>query len=352
MTTLNSVPSGLLSTVDTTGTLNIQTNSINALAIDTNQNATMNYVSAQNTFGFKNRIINGAMNIWQRNTSYTNSANANGYNTADRWNFFSGLGLPGVVSQASTGLQNFPYAIRAQRPSGNSSTANMALIQPIESINCRDLAGQTVTLSFQARCGSNYSPTNNGLVAAVVSGSGTDQGAGNLINSAWTSQLGQTTTVALTTSFQTYTYTITIPSGTNEVAVQFYNYPTGTAGTNDYFDVTAVQLEKGNIATPFEFRDYGRELILCQRYYAASYAYQQTYITSSGVAGISVPLPVTMRAAPTYTTLADASGNLSGANYTVGGGYPASYQVALLYSYGAAIGQATLSVSFKAVAEL
>jgi hypothetical protein len=91
---------------------------------------------------------------------------------------------------------------------------------------------------------------------------------------------------------------------------------------------------------------------LCQRYYSTAYGYQRTYITGNGIAGISVTMPVTMRAVPTYTTLAEGSSNLSTANYTYAGTVQAQQQYALIYASGAAIGVASLSVSFSASAEL
>jgi hypothetical protein len=75
------------------------------------------------------------------------------------------------------------------------------------------------------------------------------------------------------------------------------------------FYVTGVQLEKGNQATPFDFRDYGRELILCQRYYYqtipnATNATPTIYAASTNfTVGSIFPHPVTMRASPTITVL-------------------------------------------------
>ena len=88
---------------------------------------------------------------------------------------------------------------------------------------------------------------------------------------------------------------------------------TGTAGTNDYFEITGVQLETGSVATPFERRPYGTELQLCQRYcqkLAGDTAYTVVVqgsqsSTTSGVLTYNFCNP--MRASPTATfgTIAD-----------------------------------------------
>lgn len=294
-------------------------------------------LGAGNTSSFKNRIINGDMRIWQRGTSFTNTANTFQY-TADRWAVFSGAGLPAVNSQVTTGLSSFPYALRVQRPSGNTSTSNTVAIQEIESANCRDLAGQSVTISFQARAGANYSTASNSLSVWLVTGSGVDQGVQSAINSTWTSQLVQTTNVTLTTSFVSYTATFSIPAGTNEIALYFLTFPAGTAGTNDYFDVTGVQLEVGSQATSFDFRDYGRELIMCQRYYQGTQIYYGVKSVSAYTRQ-NVSLLVLMRTSPSVT-FNDMVGNASkisvfsagdvrtdNVNVIAVGGTPISFQI-------------------------
>jgi hypothetical protein len=83
----------------------------------------------------------------------------------------------------------------------------------------------------------------------------------------------------------------------------------GTSGATFY--ITGVQLEAGSVATPFERRDYGRELIMCQRYFqrwdSSADAFARvcagTCYTTNGFVGV-FNLPVTMRSAP---TLASAS---------------------------------------------
>jgi hypothetical protein len=282
MTTLNSVPSGLLSTVDTTGTLNIQTNSVNALAIDTNQNATMNYVSAQNTFGFKNRIINGAMVIDQRRggASFTPSNGGQQY-SVDRWSVQFDTAVTSVqrVSDAPTGFQNsLKVTITTATTSGQAF-----ICQNIEGYNWADImygsaSAKTVTASFWVK-----SSIPGTYTFAMEDNAGTRcYTATYVINTANTWQYvtvtipGETTGTnwqyttgyGVTAIFDLGCASVGTPNTWNTTDTKRASGAVQLALTvGATFQVTGVQLEKGSIATPFDYRDYGRELILCQRYY-------------------------------------------------------------------------------------
>lgn len=112
------------------------------------------------------------------------------------------------------------------------------------------------------------------------------------------------------------------------------------------------QLERAILPTSFDYRDITSELSRCQRYYATCYAYQQTYITSAGLAGISVSLPVRMRTTPTIAILSNISGNLTTPTFSSSGTSDAQATVVIVSANGTVVGQATLSVSFSATAEL
>jgi hypothetical protein len=251
-----------------------------------------NNISAVNSMGFRNRIINGDMRIDQRNAgaavTLTNSAFTY---TVDRWASATPLASSSTVTaqRVSSGLSSFPNALRILRGSGTYNS-NVTLIQEIETLNCQDLAGQTVTVSYWLRKGSAFSAS--GVYLQGISGSGTDQGILSANNGTWTNQaspvLISTTSSNISTSFTQFVVTWSIPAGTNELAFYFViNGFSGTGSANDFLDITGVQLEAGTVATPFERRDYGRELIMCQRYYEKSYPIGTVPGASSITSGMS-----------------------------------------------------------------
>ena len=225
--------------------------------------------SPPNSMGFRNRIINGNMAIDQRNAgaSVTLTA-ANFVYPVDRMYAFRASGTSGAVAQrVASGITPSGYALRVQRNNGDTATAALGFGQVIETANCGDLAGITVTFSFKARCGANFSAASSQITARIGTGTGTDQSAANFYNAAWTGQSNTNNTPTLTTSWQTFSYTITAGSSVSQIGVQFSATPVGTAGANDWFEITEIQVEAGSVASPFERIDYGRQLIQCQRYY-------------------------------------------------------------------------------------
>jgi hypothetical protein len=249
-----------------------------------------------------NPVLNSAFQIWQRGTTISPSGSV--IYTADRWTAYNNNMT--VSRQATGDTTNLPfiqYCARVQRTAGNTGTGAIYLINPFETINTIPYVGKTIAFSFYARRGANYSSTSNILIPRVTIGTGTDQ---NPLTSytGGTDVINQSAT--LTTTWQRFTYTGTVPTTANEMWVGFQFDPTGTAGANDYFEVTGVQIDVGSVALPF--RTYAAtlqgELAACQRYYwrsgdAVSY---QTFGTgigkSSTVTGISVALPVSMRLVP------------------------------------------------------
>lgn len=226
-----------------------------------------------------NPLLNSNFSVWQRGTS-TTITSGNGY-TADRWNAwtFTAGGSVTTSRQATsdtTNLPNIQYCARFQRVAGNTNTGTLAFGQAMETINSIPFAGKTVTISFYARAGANYSSASNGLNFQLWTNTTTD-------GSLQTVQSGNTTvgalTATLTTTWQRFTTTGTIGATITQIAPAFFYAPTGTAGANDYFEVTGVQIDVGNVALPY--RAYGAtyqaELAACQRYY-----YRQTATSSNG----------------------------------------------------------------------
>jgi hypothetical protein len=253
----------------------------------------------------KNALINGGMDIWQRGTTSASITTTQVY-TADRWTAVTGASTGTVVSRQSTSdTTNLPfiqYCARIQRTAGQTGTSFVQFAQSMESVNSVPFAGKTITVSFYARAGANYSSASNALNVLMLTGTGTDQqvlvgytGSVSAINSFAT----------LTTTWQRFTFTATLATTTNEIGLDLYYTPVGTAGANDYFEVTGIQLEMGSQATPFARSGgtIGGELALCQRYYWRNSTQSGTYALGFAASTTSsrylVNFPVSMRISPT-----------------------------------------------------
>jgi len=279
--------------------------------------------------GSKNAIINGGMDWWQRSTSFSVSAYAYSY-LADRWYTFAGTNNATFSQQAST-QTGFSYALQVQRNSGQTGTFPIKVGMSLETRESLRFAGQNVTLSFYAKAGANFSAASSLLAASINSGTGTDQ---NLQNGGFTNNNYANGSFTLTSSFQRFTLTYAVPSNATQLGIEFDLNGTGTAGANDWFQITGVQLEVGSVATPFS-RAGGTlqgELALCQRYYwrsTAGYAY--SFLTpfcgsagnSTTVAYFAIPVPVPLRistpSAVDYSNIAGSDGaNLYTGTWAVG----------------------------------
>jgi hypothetical protein len=258
--------------------------------------------AAASPYVLKNRIINGAMGIWQRGTSFT-SSNTFVY-TADRWyGFCAATATISRSSSVPTG-QQFQYSLQLQRPNAGTNTSLIFAGQVIESVNMYDLAGQTVTLSFWAKSGANFSGTTANAI--INTGTVADQGSALSLGS-WTgaAQPGNYSFTP-TTTWTKFTTTVTISSSALEMASIFYFTPSGTAGADDSLYITGVQLEQNTSATPFERRLYGQELANCQRYYynhvtgSGLSICSGFYYTATAIMG-TINFPTTMRASPTVS---------------------------------------------------
>ena len=266
--------------------------------------------------GMRNRIINGAMQISQRTAVNTNVAVGTGTSGTfgpDRFYGYTGTASLWNTSQVTTGAYDFPYANRLQRIAGQTSTSPLYWRQIVETANCIDLSGQTVTLSFYATAGANYSGGSSAV--GIFTGTGADQGTASLNTAVWTGLvLPLNSTFTPTTSRTRFTFTATLASVVQELAIGITYTGSGTAGANDYIDITGVQLESGTVATPFERQIYGTQLAMCQRYYYvglnAVYGYP-----SPSTGGFALDqrydFKTTMRTTPTVVTNYSVQSNIT-----------------------------------------
>ena len=308
--------------------------------------------------GFKNRIINGAMMIDQRNAGASVS-NANGY-TVDRWYFLRGASSSSPVfnvQQSTTVPPNYKNSLSVTvGTSGAPGTSNYsALLQNIEGLNISDLGwgsatASTVTLSFWVNC----SVTGTYGVALQNSGSTRSYIASYTVNAAntWEQKTitiaGDTTGTWLTTTGQGVAIYWDMGVGTTQSTTagtwQAGNYLGLTGGTklsntgSATFYITGVQLEKGSTATSFDYRPYGTELALCQRYFETIKALQCWSGGSGSTLYTNITYAVPKRAAatlavtgalaftePAVGTNTQSSGNVGLAGFSVSEGVYAQF---------------------------
>ena len=273
----------------------------------------------------KNAIINGGFDIWQRGTSFVPSTTAFG---PDRWQIYRNTtGCTASRQSPGSTLPQFQYCGRMQRDSGNTAANSASYAMSLETSESLKYAGQTVTLSFYARAGANFSGSGASSIRIYLAyGTGTDQ---NVISGfTGVTYLVNGTVTAITTSWARYSFTVAVPSTATQLGMELNALFSGTAGAADYFDVTGVQLEIGSVATTFT-RAGGTiqgELAACQRYYQKSYNQDVTVPTNSAAPGVvysvsgNVPnanivsrvnFPVTMRTSPTVTIYSYATSQTS-----------------------------------------
>jgi len=283
------------------------TGQVLAKATNTDMDFTWTTASSgsSNTAG-KNVFLNSNFSIWQRGTS-ASLGGAGVVTAADRWATYTAGSATTISRQLTGDTTNLPfiqYCARMQRTLASADTGLLEMGQSVETINAIPFAGKTVTLSFYARAGANYSATSSIFASFLRTGTGTDQ---NYVATSYTglaTPFSQNNT--LTTTWQRFTQTGTIAATATELAVDFRWTPTGVAGVSDYAEVTGVQLEIAGSASAYSpnAATQALELAACQRYFTRLTGSAFTTFgagrSDSATAGhISVNLPVTMRTTPT-----------------------------------------------------
>ena len=236
--------------------------------------------------GRRNILINGGFTVSQRaNYSSATATISNNY-YLDRWNLdFSGVSA--TIQNNSTDLPNGTTSKTAKLAATSTGGAGYLQIrQKIEVESWMD--NQTVTVSAWVKSNTAYPRLR---VESAALGNNQDSthiysGSGN-----W--------------EFLTMTLTLRDAISTFNAGVILWSGSTVAISSGDYVEISQVQVELGNVATPFEHRSYGEELALCQRY---------TYVIDGPTAGdrvgdgfsysttgviATIPFPVKMRAKPT-----------------------------------------------------
>lgn len=225
-----------------------------------------NVATTSNLTGFKNYIINGNFDVWQRGTDNTGGA---GYLSADRWR------IRGVNSaySATVNMRAVREAAGVNQLLVKTATTDtgFAWIEQGIEFHKEDI-GKTFTISFEIRDADNSLSKGSLKFAYRADGMDVRDGFNVFIENA----------VNLSTGFTKYSYTFTLPSFSNYVAIGIGLDGIGiTSSDITLFRIKNIQLEEGSVATPFEQRPYGLELSLCQRYYEVGTGYGLSYASSA-----------------------------------------------------------------------
>jgi len=327
--TAGNATNGAAISSDNTGILELKSGTgsgTTAVTVSTGQAVTFaQTANLPNTFGFKNRIINGAMVIDQRNAGAAiNPATNNAY-CVDRWLTNTNVASKYSVQQNAgsvTPPTGFTYYLGATSLSAYSvgSSDSFALVQKIEGYNFADLdfgkaTAKTVTISFWVRSsltGTFGGSLTNGAIDRSYPFTYTVSSA-NTWEQKSVTIAGDTSGTWLTTNgigawlWFGLGMGSTLSGTAGAWAGAEYRSATGATsvvGTNGAtFYITGVQLEKGSTATSFDYRPYTTELQLCQRYYQRLYANntQKFALSRNGntteAYGV-IPFYVPMRVAP------------------------------------------------------
>jgi hypothetical protein len=225
-----------------------------------------------------NYVINGNMDFWQRGTSQTSTSTTRIYGSADRWSMFSGSAATTSNMSRSTSVPTpvgtsggAQYSLQLQRVATGTGTTGSFAAQAIESNTVYAMRGKTITLSFWAKAGANFSAASSQMEVGLHSGTVADE----VPSSAYTGSVGLVNLVLLTisTTWTRYEYTVVVPTTSLELRIRFGFYGVGTAGADDSISITQVMLSEGGTGRPFIHHggSLANELTACQRYFEKSY---------------------------------------------------------------------------------
>ena len=261
------------------------------------------------TFAFKNRFINGAMQVAQRGTTGTSGSSvpttAPTYPSVDRWYAYATGATVTVAQVAGTGAIKNNLQV-----SGAASVTAVGVGQRIEQLNCYDLAGSTCTLSVNM---SNSLLTTVTWTASYATSADT-----------WSAKTQIATgTFTVTSTLTNYSAQISVPAAATTGIEILFTVGAQTSGT---WVIGNAQLEKSSIATTFDYRPYTTELQLCQRYYQKLIAQTTNTDIGTGFCATTTQYrtylmyPVVMRTNPTALeqsgTVADYLVSIAGATVT------------------------------------
>jgi len=274
----------------------------------------------------RNLIINSAMQVAQRATSF--SGHTDGY-TLDRWRLYRAGDAVYTVSQSSNAPSGFSKSLRVECSTADAVVdgGDYSIIQyniegqDLQQLNYGSASAQPITMSFWVR---------SNVTGVVTITNEVNKGPPFLAQDFTISQ-------ANTWEYKTLTWvgnTSTSIDDDNTTGIEFqmwlnaggvfkastYNSTTWndvsgsrvnhsninlSSTVGNYIEITGVQLEAGDTATPFEHRSYGAELALCQRYYhklgGTSKVIGTAFSASTSEVSINFKFPTQMRTTPSVS---------------------------------------------------
>jgi hypothetical protein len=272
----------------------------------------------------KNRLINGAFPVWQHGTSGP-TATDNAYGP-DGWRLLIEAATAATMAQETSDTPSGAGHYALKLAIGAANNNKIGVFQPIEGADIWDLRGGVASLQFQMKASD---PRIGDVRAAVVQWTGTEDaisadpinvwGAAGVLptyTGSWATANTPAALVPTTTWTQYKIENIPISASATNLAVFIWiQDKTTTAG--DYLLLTEVQLEKGPIATSFEWRSKGEVLRLAQKTFWKSFAQgvtpignsastvgavlQQAWVATANFMHASTTFPTTMRATPALT---------------------------------------------------
>lgn len=215
------------------------------------------------THKFKNYVINGNMDFWQRNTTFNNVAQST--YVADRWVSYNGTTATVNVTRqtiSSLGIGS-QFCLRSERSAG---TAEWIVESNFEGADLVLMKGKYMTFSLLLRKGSAL--TSN--VTIFLQTTSTEARGGSAVESA---SLVIPNASLSTTDFQRFSVTLFVPANTAAAGVRVYVSANQLGAANAYFEMTQVMLNEGRSVAPFTTSGNSKteELLACQRYYEKSY---------------------------------------------------------------------------------
>jgi len=277
---------------------------------------------SQSVLGRRNLIINGAMQVAQRGTSFS----SNGY-TLDRFSSYaSGGSLVRSVTQSSTAPSGFSSSLKivATTAEPDFTGTEYAIIRhPIEAQNLQQLdygasGANSVTLSFWVRSNvtGDYAITMYQDDASKIIGSTYTISSADTWEQKTITFVGNTADVIANDNSTGLRLDWSLAAGSDRTTTDNTSWGASATGnqayghtaqwgeaTNDEWYITGVQLEVGSVATPFEHRSYGEELALCQRYYRVLGMGLQGDVAGSTFFELSTTFDIEMRSSPSVTLL-------------------------------------------------